>query len=387
MNASAPTVAGARRSAGASAKQRNGSSGMRKRGPGHPAAERELDRMSRRVPDELDDDERARSAPPRAEPAPPEQHAARRRRPRRPASGRAGRAGSAAARRGCGARQRLAEEAGLPCQPPARPGPACPSRRDGTGCRTPRCRTPRAGAARRAPPARERGSRRTRGARARGVEPEQHRGHARAAGRSRRRGPRRARAATARATARGRAGRTRRRRTPRRHVREEQRRERQHERRRARGSPRRRVPSPGSIRSAARRMRAAAEPGQDDRPEADLPDRAQRDADHRVRIAAAGIRVRRHGADRVQQQVPRRRPEIERRALRRVVVAVVAHEVACLARVPVDVRVSLRDRARRRVVRVLRAADRLQRQRPGEDDARRSRRRRAAAERVIARGP
>ena len=34
MSASAPTVAGARRSAGASAKQRNGSSGIRNRGPG-----------------------------------------------------------------------------------------------------------------------------------------------------------------------------------------------------------------------------------------------------------------------------------------------------------------------------------------------------------------
>ena len=63
-SASAPTVAGARRSAGASAKQRNGSSGIRKRGPGRPAAERERDGMPRRVPDELDERRARRSTRP-----------------------------------------------------------------------------------------------------------------------------------------------------------------------------------------------------------------------------------------------------------------------------------------------------------------------------------
>ena len=121
-------------------------------------------------------------------------------------------------------------------------------------------------------------------------------------------------------------------------MREQQRRERQHER------P---EPEHHRHRDAGARLDAIGEPADEqeedharehDRPQADLPDRAQRHAGHRSRVARAGVAVGRHEMDRPQREVPGRRPEVERRALGGVVVAASAHEVARLLRVAVDVR-------------------------------------------------
>jgi type II secretory pathway component PulJ len=146
------------------------------------------------------------------------------------------------------------------------------------------------------------------------------------------------------------------------HVREQHRRERQHqrpesERHRGGGSQSRLDPL----------HRPAQEDEQQDRrqhhrPQAHLPQRAERHADHRGGIRLARVRVGRDGTGRAKQQVPRRSPEVERRLLRGVVVPVPLDEVACLAGVAVDRRAPVRVRADGGVMRGLPAARRLHRQ-------------------------
>ena len=308
-SASAPTVAGRRRSVGASAKQRNGRSGIRNRGPGDqpPIAKRRG--VACGVPEELDDGERRDPAGLRPKPAPPERRCRRRRR-----QGQAYDEEAALAQQHLDehakARQPLAEEAGLlPAARGAlprlagirevkrvaeRPYVERPEREQADESACGECGRRRSAARPRRRRAQADGRDRKRkidgdgkpGSRARAGDAE--------GPRSRRTGAKGEERSAAAGTCAKRSVKN--------------------------GSTS--VPSPGWLqrlfRAPARSARRPpdkqeqSDSRQHDRPEADLPDRAERHARHRVGIAQSGVRIRRHGAERAEQRDRRRGPQLER---------------------------------------------------------------------------
>ena len=153
-------------------------------------------------------------------------------------------------------------------------------------------------------------------------------------------------------------------------VREEQRRERQHEGRQAENRSDGEAETRLEAVDGPPHQQEQPERGEHDGPEPDLPDGAERHARHRIGVAKVRVRVLRHGMCRAEDEIERRRPDVERRRLRRVVVPVAPHEVARLVCVAIDERMAFGDRPGRRIVRALRAADRRHRHRVRQRDRR-----------------